>query len=237
MRSRHALLLALTLVVLPAASPEETRAPAPSQPLFVPDFVIRGYDDVWDSDGARLSSPDTLLVPVGSRVRWHRESGLHTITDGRGLDDPDAGAHFDYLLDDVRPDFDTTFAAPDTVDYFCAFHEPHMRGVLVISANASVPPAGPPSALEFTRPPAPNPSRGAVTFAVGLPAARRVEVSIHDITGRRIAVIQRGELPAGEHLLRWRGTTDAGARVPSGIYVVWLSDGQRVMARRFTILN
>lgn len=52
---------------------------------------------------------------------------------------------------------------------------------------------------------APNPMRGetAITFQTG--RSQRVEVSIHDAAGRRVATLQEGWLPAGEHRLGWAG--------------------------------
>lgn len=201
------------------------------------DFVIVGHETLWDANGVVADGPDTLIVPRGARVRWHRAAGLHTITDGRGLGDPLAGARFDYLLDEAHASFDTTFGEPDTIPFFCAFHDPGMRGVLVISANAGVDPDEPPSALRFSSPPFPNPTRGVVRFAVGLPESRAVTLDIRDVQGRRIATLHRGDLEAGEHTFRWRGTDAGGGLVRSGVYVAWLSDGRRIMARRFTLLR
>ena len=201
------------------------------------DYVIVGHEQHWDANGIVADGPDTLIVPPGARVRWHRSAGLHTITDGRGLDDPESGRLFDYLLDDIHADFDTTFGEPDTISFFCAFHDPEMRGVLVISANASVDPDDPPVALRFSRPPIPNPSRSGVSFAVGLPQSRNVELDVRDVQGRQIARLHRGELAPGEHVFRWRGALPDGSPARAGVYFAWLTDGSRVMARRFTLLR
>lgn len=201
------------------------------------DFVIVGHGSEWDADGTLDGGPDTLVVPTGARVRWHRAVGLHTITDGRGLDDPEAGRRFDYLLDDTHADFDTTFTEPDTIRFFCAYHEPDMRGVLVISTNASVDPVDPPLALRFSAPPVPNPARSVVTFAVGLPRTRPVKLDVRDVQGREIAALHRGDLAGGEHVFRWRGTLPDGSPARSGVYFVWLTDGDRVIARRFSLLR
>lgn len=225
------------LALASESAPHQRPWPAADDLLAPDDFVIQGHSTEWDANGVIEGGPDTLVVPTGASVRWHRASGLHTITDGRGLDDPEAGRMFDYLLDDTHADFDTVFSRADTIRYFCAFHDPHMRGVLVISASASVDPRDPPLALRFSRPPAPNPTRRAVAFAVGLPAARRVELDVRDIQGRQVAALQHGELPAGEHVFRWNGTLRDGRPAAAGVYLAWLTDGNRVMSRRFTLLR
>src|SRR5438034_555228 len=103
--------------------------------------VIGALDDSWDADHDPETVTDTLVVPLGSTVRWQLVSGLHTLTSGSGPADPAAGRGFDYLLDPQHAVFDSTFRAADTLQFFCYFHEPRMRGVVIISANASVPDA------------------------------------------------------------------------------------------------
>lgn len=201
------------------------------------DFTILAHEEEWDANGVVADGPDTLVVPVGARVRWHRAVGLHTITDGRGLADPAAGARFDYLLDEAHPDFDTTFGAPDTIPFFCAFHDPSMRGVLVVSASAGVEPLEPPVALRFSRPPIPNPGRSVVLLSVGLPAGANVRLDVRDIQGRRLATLHDGALPAGEHQFRWRTIGADGRAARAGVYFAWLTDGTRVMTRRFSVLR
>ena len=218
---------------VPRSSARTLRWPPESERSLAPDFVINGLGDTWDAPG----NGDTLVVPVGSRVRWHLTSGIHTITDGLGLEDPLAGQRFDYLLDNLHPDFDTTFTAPDTVNYFCAFHDPDMRGVLVISANASVPEDPAANVMHFTRLPAPNPTRGTMSCAVLLPAASRVDVDVLDLGGRRIAWVEQADLPAGEHTFRWDGRTADGARAATGTYLVRVSADNVRAARRFTLLR
>jgi plastocyanin len=215
----------------------ELQFPRAQETGNAPDYLIVSSGQDWDADGLQGDAPDTLVVPIGARVRWHRSAGLHTITDGRGADDPKAGSHFDYLLDSVHPDFDSTFSAPDTVNFFCSFHEPFMRGVLIVSANASVPPTPLPAALDFTRSPWPNPTHGAITFTLGLPAEARITVEILDLAGRRVAELHRGVLGPGEHSFRWRDTDANGARRPPGTYVVRITDGQRVTSRPFSLIH
>ena len=48
----------------------------------------------------------------------------------------------------------------------------------------------------------------------------RVQVSIYDVTGRRIRNLAERVFPAGEHTLQWDGTDDAGGKVARGVYFV-----------------
>jgi hypothetical protein len=76
---------------------------------------------------------------------------------------------------------------------------------------------------------APNPARGAVSFAVTLPASGAVEADLYDLGGRRVATLARGERDAGEHTFRWDGRDVNGATAPAGLYLVRVRtpDGER----------
>jgi hypothetical protein len=70
----------------------------------------------------------------------------------------------------------------------------------------------------------PNPAGSGTTVRFALPADSRVDVSVFDVRGRRVATLVREILPAGFHAAEWR----AGSTTP-GVYFVrlWTSQGQR----------
>ncbi len=218
-------------------SSRTVRYPAPRSGATAPQYTINAFDAWYDADGKSTTPVDTLVVPVGSTVRWHLAAGIHTITNGKGSSDPEAGTRFDYLLDDTHPDWDSTFTEPDTIDFFCFFHEPFMTGRLVVSANAGVPGGGLPATLAFARNPAPNPSRGVLVFAVALPRSERVTIDVLDLAGRRIATIHRGELDAGERTFRWNETDASGAPVAAGVYALRVQTATKSLSRIFTVLR
>jgi hypothetical protein len=57
-----------------------------------------------------------------------------------------------------------------------------------------------------------------VRFSVA--KAGRVQVSIYDVTGRKIRNLADRVFPAGESRLEWDGTDDAGSKVARGVYFV-----------------
>ena len=213
------------------------RSPVAGPESLVPDYVILALEHGWDVDGSAETLTDTLTVPAGATVRWQRVAGIHTLTNGRDADDPDAGSRFDYLLDEQHARFDSTFNAPDTLEYFCFFHEPRMRGVLIVAASAGVPPERPPSRLAFTTPPRPNPTRGVVSFDIGTPREQKVRVEVLDLRGSRVALLHDGPLAAGAHPFRWRGVNDRGERASAGVYVVVLRSGVTTEVRPITLLR
>lgn len=86
--------------------------------------------------------------------------------------------------------------------------------------------------------PAPNPASGLITFSFQLPQAANVQVTVHDIAGRRIRRLADGQWPAGIHSLTWNGLSDAGQAVQPGVYFSKLVvDGRNVGQRRITVLK
>ncbi len=67
----------------------------------------------------------------------------------------------------------------------------------------------------------PNPAHGTAEIVLRLPAASRGRCEIFSASGRRVAVLAEGGLPAGERVLRWDGRIDAGDRAAAGVY--WLA--------------
>ncbi len=67
-------------------------------------------------------------------------------------------------------------------------------------------------------PPLPNPAHGEVAIGFALPRASRTSVVIRDLTGRIVAELDQGILPAGEHRVVWRGRDIEGKPVPNGTY-------------------
>jgi hypothetical protein len=69
-----------------------------------------------------------------------------------------------------------------------------------------------------------NPTRGAVTFELGLGAETHARVAIYDLAGRMIRTLNDRVLEAGPHVLRWDGRDEQGVSTPPGIYMVRVRD-------------
>ena len=85
--------------------------------------------------------------------------------------------------------------------------------------------------------PTPNPARDAVRFAFELPQARRVRVTLHDLTGRRVRTLLDGERGAGRHAVLWDGAATDGRRAPAGMYFVRIAAGDLTATRRFVRID
>ncbi|MAF27173.1 MAG: hypothetical protein CME07_04840 [Gemmatimonadetes bacterium] len=74
-------------------------------------------------------------------------------------------------------------------------------------------------------PPVPNPFRVGATIRFALPRSVPVVLSVHDVAGRRVRILEDTALPAGRHARLWDGRDDSGRRVSQGVYFVRLFAG------------
>jgi hypothetical protein len=81
--------------------------------------------------------------------------------------------------------------------------------------------------------PSPNPVRGAARFGVRAPEAGRLRVTLHSVTGRRVADLFEGTVPEGEtiHSLR-----PAELGLAAGVYLL-RTDGVVRAVRRIVVLD
>jgi plastocyanin len=202
--------------------------------------VFRVLPASFDADGDTLGTlHDTILVAPGTTVRWVRVGpGFHTVTSGADSGDPDATLEYSYIFDDATTSIEHVFTTTGRHDFFCFIHEPVMEGsVIVTSATTGVGPGGVLARAAFTRPPAPNPTRGALAFAIALPKSSPVSLTVHDLAGRIVARLQDGALPAGEYPFRWEGRGTDGRLVQSGRYFIRLEAGSVRETRPVSIVR
>jgi hypothetical protein len=90
---------------------------------------------------------------------------------------------------------------------------------------------GPGTPLQLSLRVLPNPGAAHhVCFA--LPQKARVELGVYDLQGRCVAVLAKGEYPAGEYTPVWDGRGRNGARVGAGVYFYRLVAGDQIRTVR-----
>jgi len=82
----------------------------------------------------------------------------------------------------------------------------------------------------------PNPTRGPATVEFGLEHRSSVRVTVYDLRGRRVALLQDGILPAGTHLSRWNGRTESGEHAAAGLYFVRFLAGGKILSRKVVLV-
>lgn len=68
--------------------------------------------------------------------------------------------------------------------------------------------------------PYPNPFNPTTTVAYDLPQATTVLLTIYDVLGRQVRVLENAAKPAGSYTLTWDARDDHGESIPSGMYVI-----------------
>ena len=130
--------------------------------------------------------------------------------------------------------FDFTAAGSTTTLKFSSMDAsqwgPAIDSAKVELVSAGVPAAG--AALAFA-PVAPDPVRDAGRMAFTLAEAGHVRLAIHDIQGRRVALLADADMDAGPHGVEFSPRA-WGAR--PGLYLATLQVAGRTLVRRFSVL-
>lgn len=85
--------------------------------------------------------------------------------------------------------------------------------------------------------PSPWSVAGSAAVRFALPAPGLVRVSIVDLAGRTVRVLEDGSAPAGESVARWDGRDAAGQLARPGLYLVRLQTAGRTYARKAVLLQ
>ena len=80
----------------------------------------------------------------------------------------------------------------------------------------------------------PNPFNPSTTIRYSLPARSRVRLSVYDVAGREVAVIEDGVRAAGPHVVQWDGTDHKGLPPSTGVYFVRLDAGGETRMSKVT---
>jgi hypothetical protein len=79
----------------------------------------------------------------------------------------------------------------------------------------------------------PNPFRSVTRLAFRLPRTSEIQLAIHDVRGRQVALLEDGTaFPVGAHTLSWDGRGSRGAALAAGVYFARLitpADGSRTI--------
>jgi len=78
----------------------------------------------------------------------------------------------------------------------------------------------------------PNPFNPATTISFFIPESVEIKLSVFNVVGQPITVLEDGTLNAGEHHFEWNASG-----YPSGMYIYQLEVGNKVMTRKMTLVK
>jgi len=83
----------------------------------------------------------------------------------------------------------------------------------------------------------PNPFNPLTAIRFRLAESMRVELAIHDVSGRLVKQLAAGSYAAGDHQVSWDGTDSAGRAVASGTYFTRLQGRGQPQVRAMTLVR
>lgn len=83
----------------------------------------------------------------------------------------------------------------------------------------------------------PNPFNPSTQIDFGLPAASSVRLTVFDVSGRAVATLIDGTLPAGWQRVNWDGRDAQGAAVAAGVYLYRLDVGAERIQRKMLLVK
>lgn len=83
----------------------------------------------------------------------------------------------------------------------------------------------------------PNPFNPDTRIQYKLPAISEVKIVVYNLKGQNVKTLFEGEQAAGRHSLLWDGTTDAGERVASGVYLLRLTAGNYAATKKMVFVQ
>ena len=83
---------------------------------------------------------------------------------------------------------------------------------------------------------APNPAGLGSRIRFALRQSGYTQLTVFDVTGRRVARLVDGPLSAGPHQTQWNARDDAGRALGSGVYLYELAQGGNRLTRRMVLI-
>jgi hypothetical protein len=83
----------------------------------------------------------------------------------------------------------------------------------------------------------PNPSSGYCTIKYRVPVQSRVKISVYDLFGQQLNVLQEGVLDEGIYSLEYNGTTTGNKQLDNGMYIVSIKAGKDKSQTKLLIIN
>ncbi|MHB9028571.1 MAG: right-handed parallel beta-helix repeat-containing protein, partial [Candidatus Latescibacterota bacterium] len=83
----------------------------------------------------------------------------------------------------------------------------------------------------------PNPFNPTTTISFSLQKEDQTELTVYDITGRKVQTLLAQKMSAGEHSVVWDGRDDKGKPVSSGVYFTRLAAGKRIATGKMLLIR
>lgn len=155
------------------------------------------------------------------------------VTDNWGLADIPANTHMTHnssgLMYDAKRDVIWLYDPLSAKDRLFAFPAENLQ-ITGLDKKES-------ADLPFNLSASPNPFNPESRISISLPENSQAELSVFDLSGKRVKIIASGEYRAGKHTFTWNATDMAGKKVSTGLYVYKLAAGKRLMMNKALLVK
>ena len=83
----------------------------------------------------------------------------------------------------------------------------------------------------------PNPTRGLTNINFVLTNSEMVSVEIFNTSGQLVYSLRNVQMTAGEQLIQWEGTSNAGASIEAGYYFIQVTTGNHVSVQKLIMMK
>ncbi len=83
----------------------------------------------------------------------------------------------------------------------------------------------------------PNPFNPSTRITFALDQDQHLSLTVHDVNGRQVALIEEGKFEAGLHERTWEGRDDEGHALASGVYLLRMSGDESAFSRKLLLLK
>ena len=83
----------------------------------------------------------------------------------------------------------------------------------------------------------PNPFNPTTDISFTMDKASDVSLTIFNMMGQQVKVIENAYLEAGSHTYKWDGRDQLGQSVSTGVYLYTLTDGQQSMTKKMALMK
>ncbi len=208
-------------------------------------FSSRGPSPVGASFPVDQRKPD--LSAPGASVTSAVPGGLYQAWSGTSMATPEVagtvalmlqarpGATYDQIVGLLRSTALDFGAAGWDADF--GYGRLNTFAAVAALLVSPVPDADPAPAACRLYPAQPNPFNPTTVLAFDLAADGPVDLSVFDLRGRLIDVLERGTLPAGHYERSWQARDSRGRPLGSGVYVARLTAGGNAVTRLLSLIR
>ena len=116
-------------------------------------------------------------------------------------------------------------------------YDTYRIGITMLGLDPTAVAQAAPLASAILRQNVPNPFNPKTTVSFTLERAGRLRLTVHDVTGRQVALLAEGDFPAGDFTQSWDGRDAQGRQLASGTYFLRLDANGERMTRKMALIK